>query len=133
MRLHCLVISLVLLAAFASDSWGQSKQPPSKTSQQKATQQERGSEDLPVLVKVIPTEKTKDDLAREDAKDKEKLAVDNRIATLTGELALYAKLLFIATAAVDEADVKQRSATIASIKQPGSVMWDIIISLFVLP
>jgi len=90
----------VLLAAFASDSWGQSKQPSPAASPQKATQQERGSEDSPVVVKVIPTEKSKDELARENAKDKEKLAVDDRIARLTRDLAFYTKQLFVATAAL---------------------------------
>jgi hypothetical protein len=98
MRFCCLVIALAFLAIFASDSWGQSKQPSSKVGQQNAAQQERGTENSPVVVKVIPTEKSKDDLAREDAKDKDKLAVDNRIASLTGELAFYTKLLFVATA-----------------------------------
>lgn len=91
MRFRCLLTALVLLAAFVSDSWGQSKQPSPKASPQKATQQERGSEDSPVVVKVIPTEKSKDELARENAKDKE-------IATLTGDLAFYTKQLFVATA-----------------------------------
>src|SRR5258708_10323361 len=98
MRFRCLLTALVLLATFASDSWSQSKQPSPKASQQKAAQQERGSEDSPVVVKVIPTEKPKDELAREDAKDKEKTAIDRQIASLTGELALYTKLLFAATA-----------------------------------
>jgi hypothetical protein len=98
MRFRCIVLALALLAAFASDSWGESRQPPPKTSQQNSTQQERGTDNSPVVVKVIPPERSKDDLAREDAKDKEKLAVDSRIASLTGDLAFYTKLLFVATA-----------------------------------
>jgi hypothetical protein len=98
MRLRCLAVALTLLAAFASDSWGQSNQPPTKTGQQKATQQERGTENSPVVVKIIPAEKSKDDLAREDAKDKEKIAIDRQVASLTGDLAFYTKLLFGATA-----------------------------------
>lgn len=91
------MIALAFLAAFASDSRVESKKPSPKTGQQNSAQQERGTDNSPVVVKVIPTEKSKDDLAREDAKDKEKLAVDNRVASLTGDLAFYTKLLFVAT------------------------------------
>jgi hypothetical protein len=100
MRLRYFALALTLLAALASDSWGQSKQPPTKTGQQNAAQQERGTENSPVVVKVIPAEKSKDEIVRDDAKDKEKLAVDERIASLTGDLAFYTKLLFAATAAL---------------------------------
>jgi hypothetical protein len=93
MRLCYLVIALAFAAATASNSSGQSQQPPTKTSQQ-----ERGTENSPVIVKVIPAEKSKDDLAREDTKDKEKIAIDRQIASLTGDLAFYTKLLFGATA-----------------------------------
>jgi hypothetical protein len=100
LRFRCLVVALALLATFVSDSWGQSKQQPTKTGQQNAAQQERGTENSPVVVKVIPGEKSKDEIARENAKDKEKSAVDERIASLTGDLAFYTKLLFGATAAL---------------------------------
>src|SRR5450631_1992348 len=94
MRLRCLVIALtLLLAAIASDSWGQSKQPSPKASQQKATQQERGTEDSPVVVKVLPAEKPKDELDREI----EKQGADRQLVKLTGDLARYTQLLFIAT------------------------------------
>jgi len=98
MRFRNLVIALVFAAATASDSWGQSKQPSPKASEQNSTQQERGTDNSPIVVKVLPSEKTKDDLAREYTKDKKKLEIDERLASLTGDLALYTKLLFIATA-----------------------------------
>jgi hypothetical protein len=60
MRLRCLVITLSLLVAFASDSSGQSKrQPPredSKAAQQANTPDNRGTEQSPVIVKILPTE-----------------------------------------------------------------------------
>src|SRR6202790_3419909 len=93
MRLRCLVIALTFVAAIASDSWGQSKQPSPKASQQKATQQERGTEDSPVVVKVLPAEKPKDELAREI----EKQDADRQLVKLTGDLAHYTQLLFWAT------------------------------------
>jgi hypothetical protein len=49
MRLRCLVITLALLMAFASDSQAQSKrQPP--------TPDNRGTEQSPVIVKILPSE-----------------------------------------------------------------------------
>jgi hypothetical protein len=93
LRLRCLVAALALLAALASDSWGQSKQPPAKASQQKASQQERGTEDSPVVVKVLTAEKPKSDLDREI----EKQESDRQLVKLTGDLAHYTQLLFWAT------------------------------------
>ena len=92
--MRCLV-ALVLLTGVA---FAQSQQPPAQTGQQNTAQQERGTDKSPVIVKVLPTEKSKDDLAREDAKDEEKLAVEGRLVSLTGDLALYTKLLFVSTA-----------------------------------
>lgn len=94
MLIRCLVVLLLLTGVAVA----QSQQPSSQTGQQNATQQERGSDKSPVVVKILPTEKSKDDLAREDAKDKEKFAIEERLVSLTGDLALYTKLLFIATA-----------------------------------
>jgi hypothetical protein len=96
MKVRCVAIVLALLVAFASDSWAQSKQNPSKASQQKATRQERGTEDSPVVVKIIPTEKSKGDLEAEKAKQES----DRQLVKLTGDLANYTKLLFAATAAL---------------------------------
>jgi hypothetical protein len=53
----------VRLSRGSSDSWGQSKQLPAKAGN--AAQQERGSENLPVVVKVLPTEKPKNEFDRE--------------------------------------------------------------------
>jgi hypothetical protein len=96
MKLRHAAIALTLFAAFASDSRGQSKQNPSKASQQKTTQQERGTEDSPVVVKVIPTEKSKSDLDAEKAKQES----DRQLVKLTADLANYTMFLFFATAAL---------------------------------
>jgi hypothetical protein len=93
MRLRCLVIVLAILAASAPDSWGQSKQPAT-TPQQNAAQQDRGTENSPVVVRVIPPEKSQDELESEKAKR----ISDEQIVKLTGDLAWYTKLLFGATA-----------------------------------
>jgi hypothetical protein len=96
MKLRCLLIALAFLAAFASDSWGQSKQPSSKATQQKSNEQDRGTESSPVVVKVMPTEKPKDELEAEKTKQES----DRQLVKLTGDLANYTQLLFGATAAL---------------------------------
>ena len=93
MRLRFLVTAVILLAAIASDSWGQSKPPSPKASQQNTTQQDRGTENSPVVVKVLPTEKTQTELRN----DVEKQESDRQLVKLTGDLARYTELLFIAT------------------------------------
>src|ERR1700676_3037752 len=93
MRLRFLVTAVILLAAIASDSWGQSKPPSPKASQQNTTHQDRGTEKSPVVVKVLPTEKTQTELRN----DVEKQESDRQLVKLTGDLARYTELLFIAT------------------------------------
>src|SRR5258708_39718546 len=96
MKVRRLVLGLALLAIFASDSWGQSKQQPPKANPQNTTQQERGTENSPVVVKILPTEKSETELHSE----KEKQETDRQIVRLTDDLAKYTKLLFFATAAL---------------------------------
>jgi hypothetical protein len=93
MKLRCLVATLAFLAVFASDSRGQSKQPSPKANQQNATQPERGTENSPVVVKILPTEKPKDELDSEKAKQES----DRLLVSLTGDLAKYTNRLFWAT------------------------------------
>jgi hypothetical protein len=93
MKLFCLVIALAFVATTASDSWGQSKQPSPKASQQTPAQQDRGTEKAPVVVKVLPAEKSKDELESEKAKEES----ERQLVKLTGDLANYTKFLFIAT------------------------------------
>lgn len=94
MKLRYLAILMFLVTGFASSLTAQSNQPSSKTSQQTSTQKERGSENLPVIVKVHPTEKSQAELDAE----KEKQESDRQLVSLTGDLAKYTKLLFVATA-----------------------------------
>ena len=93
MKLRCLVIALVFLTAIASDLWGELKQQSPKASQQTTSQEERGTEKSPVVVKVLKAEKTPDELNSE----KEKQESDRPLVSLTGDLAKYTKALFWAT------------------------------------
>jgi hypothetical protein len=87
------MIALAFLAANSSDSRGESKQPSPKATQQNATQQERGTENSPVVVKVLPTEKPQKEIERETEKEKS----DRLLVSLTGDLAKYTNRLFWAT------------------------------------
>jgi hypothetical protein len=94
MRLRCLLIALTFAAAFASDACGQSRQSSAKAGPQTAAaQQERGTEKAPVVVRVLPAEKTNTELEAEN----ENQQSGRQLVKLTGELASYAKLLFVAT------------------------------------
>jgi hypothetical protein len=83
---------VALLVALASDSWGQSKpdSPPreeAKTAQQSAPKDQRGTEQFPAFVKIIPTQKTPEE-AEADRKEKEqKDTNDTRLVWFTGLLA----------------------------------------------
>ena len=85
--LSCAVLSGNLALA-------QSQYPPTTAGQQNAAEQERGSENFPLIVKVVPEEKSKDELAREYAREQS----EGRLVELTGDLALYTWRLFLATA-----------------------------------
>jgi hypothetical protein len=88
-----IVLGVALALASPSGTSAKSQQPPSQTSQEKGTHEERGSEKAPIVVKVLPTEKTKDEFDREKAKEE----ADGRLIELTGNLARYTKYLFWAT------------------------------------
>jgi hypothetical protein len=96
------------LAAFASDSWGQSKRPPTKGQQeqtqsqeQKAAPDQRGTDQLPFVVQPLPTKKTAEIAEKEKREAKEKTDSDwwtLRLAQWT-LLALFGQLaVFIAQA-----------------------------------
>jgi hypothetical protein len=92
MILRQIAIAMTLLVAFASDSWGQSRRP-ARTVPQDAAQQERGTDNSPLVVKVLPAEKSQSELDN----DLEKQRSDRQLVELTGDLASHTKLLWIAT------------------------------------
>jgi hypothetical protein len=104
MRFRCLVVALTFLAAFASDSWGQSKQPPShsnppsKQNTQTAAPDQRGTDQMPLTVKILPGEKTHAETAKEKYESDEKPSIDRALSTYTGWLAVFTATLFFAAA-----------------------------------
>jgi len=105
MKLRCAVIVLAFLGSFASDSWGQSKQPPQRT-QSQATQQQpaseqRGTENSPVVVKVLPTQQN-EEKAKADAKEhdeKQKLDRDTFRLSVATVVIIFLQLLIFAAQA----------------------------------
>jgi hypothetical protein len=101
MKVRCLLIALALFAAFATDSWGQSKQPspssnpPSKQIMQQAAPDQRGTEQSPAIVRILPTPKTAEevDADRKDREDKNRS--DSWLVKLTGALAFIGFLQLI--------------------------------------
>jgi hypothetical protein len=84
MKLRYLVTALALLAAGASDSWGQSKQetpPPTQPAQTNQTPKpyERGTEQSPVIVKVLPTKESEEKTAADSRHEDEKTENDRRL------------------------------------------------------
>jgi len=73
MRFRCLVIALVFLAAFASDSSGQSQRPPgaeqTKAAQQPSTPDPRGTAQSPAVVKILPPDDA-EAKAKQEAQDR---------------------------------------------------------------
>lgn len=104
MIFRSLVIALALLAVIASDSWAQSKQPSpqSKPPAQPPATDQRGTDQIPLSVKILPATDAKEqaDKTERDRKEKaiidEKLAFETqRIADYTDWLAVFTGLLFL--------------------------------------
>src|SRR5258708_14698867 len=91
MKLCCLMIVLTFLAATASDSWGQSQQPTPPPTQPAQTNQaskpyQRGTEQSPVIVKVLPTKESEEKDAGDARREDEKTENDRRLARFTERL-----------------------------------------------
>ena len=81
------------------------EQPGSYVEQQTPTKENRGTDQSPIVVKILKTEKTNGELNDEEAKKRDesderarKTKADDKLVELTGDLARYTLLLFIATA-----------------------------------
>jgi hypothetical protein len=103
MRFGYLAIALVLLVTFASDSLGQSKQPPtqSKPATQPPAPDQRGTDQVPLAVKILPATDAQEQAEKAEHERKEKAIIDEklafetqRIADYTDRLALFTVLLF---------------------------------------
>ena len=103
MKCRHIAMALALLAAFASDSWGQSQKPSPQSKQptQAPTPDQRGTDSVPLTVKVLPATDAKEQADKAEHERKEKAVIDEklafetqRIADYTDRLALFTVLLF---------------------------------------
>jgi hypothetical protein len=98
-------IAFLTILVLVADVWGQSQRNPKrgregsqtqsqpKESQQAPTAEQRGTEQMPFAVKVIPTNESQEKAAS-DAKDREeKMELDRRLVNFNGDLAYYTKVL----------------------------------------
>jgi hypothetical protein len=98
------VFVLVLLALTIGDSHSQRRsrnqppvQPPRTQPAQAPTPDQRGTEQMPFAVKILPSENSKGQAEKEEQQRQEKAAVDKRVADETQRLALYTFWLTIFT------------------------------------
>jgi hypothetical protein len=94
------VIGLTFLAAIASDSWGKSPSnlPPrdeTKSTQQPAASDQRGTEQSPAFVKIIPAPKTAAEAEADRREREDKNQSDWWLVKLTGALALIGFLQLV--------------------------------------
>lgn len=90
-----LVAAAVLAAATGAHSRAHVRD---ERQQQQTNAEQRGTQDEPVFVKVIPSEQPKDALARQESREKAAFDNETRLTNLTGDLAFYTKWLAIGTA-----------------------------------
>jgi hypothetical protein len=103
------LIFIALLAMFAcSEASAQSRQqskgrdgnnPNSQSTQPPAVDQ-RGTDQLPLTVKILPSQKTKEEAEKEERERGEKAAIDRSVADDTQRLAEYTKWLAVFTLAL---------------------------------
>jgi hypothetical protein len=89
-RLQSVAIVLALLALSASTSWGRSQQKPpeeNKTAQQPPANDQRGTEQSPAFIKIIPSPKTAEETESDRKEREQKDDNDLSLVRLTGALA----------------------------------------------
>jgi hypothetical protein len=101
MRLWSTVVALTLLVAFASDSRGQSPRQNTKSVQQNPSADNRGTEQAPLVVKIIQAEQAKDKTdttANEGQKNwLDRFSLSDKIAVIASVVAFLQFLALVAT------------------------------------
>jgi hypothetical protein len=92
MKRYCLAIALAFVAALASDSWGRSQReaPPkeeSKSAQQPTQNDQRGTDQSPFIIRILPTPKVPEVADSNGAETDSKSSSDWWLVKLTGALA----------------------------------------------
>ena len=105
MRRYCLIVALAFVAASASDSSGQSRRPSqgqdAQSSQQNAYPNDKGTEQAPFVIKILPAEqaKEKSDTTVEKGLQKPENAwgLSDKIAVIASVVAFLQFLALVAT------------------------------------
>jgi len=107
LKVRTLLLLLMLVCGFAfsqsnppRDGKGKQGKQQTKQTQQAPAADQRGTEQLPVIVKVVPTQKSEAEAAQ-DARDRQEKAeaertkaeLDRKLVTFNGDLAYYTKIL----------------------------------------
>jgi hypothetical protein len=95
---RAVLIVLALLLAMSGDSWGQSRSSPQPNNQSQAAQQptaadQRGTEQSPAFVKIIPSPKTAAETTQDAEDREEKAKADLWIIRWTGAVAVFTLVL----------------------------------------
>jgi hypothetical protein len=85
----------IALLALISDAHSQRQRRPiqSQTSTTQQPADQRGTEQSPLIVKVMPATKSEDETARENRERKEKSEIDRKLLDFNGDLTYYSKFL----------------------------------------
>jgi hypothetical protein len=86
-------IALLVLTGYANAQQRQLQQPRNQPNQQQAAPDNRGTDQVPLVVKELPHERSQEEKA--EIKNKEEL--DRKLTDYTSDLAFFTKGLFIAT------------------------------------
>jgi hypothetical protein len=111
---------IALVVAFASDSAAQSKKasdpnPPSSQSAQPAVSDQRGTDKMPLSVKIVPREPSKEEAAKEEAERQAKATIDKEVAFETQRVADYTEYLSVFTLLV----------VLVAVAQAGLFLWQL--------
>jgi hypothetical protein len=113
MRFCCLVIVLAFLAANVSDSWGQSQsapqrgQPKGNQAAQPAAPDQRGTDQSPLSVKILPSPDAKQQAEKQERDGNEKAENDRKLTFETERIADYTRWLSAFTLALFCAAIAQ--------------------------
>src|SRR5437016_3096462 len=99
--LHILLGLALLLATVGGDySWSQSQRRPqtqnqTEKSQNKPAVDERGTEQSPLVVKILPILKSEADTGQETNDRNERMEIDRKLVKFNGDLACYTFILIL--------------------------------------
>jgi hypothetical protein len=98
-------IAFLIILVIAADAWGQSQRNPergreggqtqsqSNEAKQAPATDQRGSDQMPFVIKVLPTKESEEKAASDTNDRKEKMELDRKLVNFNGDLAYYTEVL----------------------------------------